>query len=191
MKPRMSNLLLATSTAALIAAPGLGMALTFGQADINNDGVVTHKEYIEASPVVAEHEFTAYDADQSGDLSGEELRDVAPGDGHKAAEFDDDESMTYERYLSWRTTGSDERFSALDTNGDGELSVAEMANAAPGEDSVRADVDGDGMVTYEEYIVLYPNTSKAYFTDSDMDGDGQLSAAEMADIGPNEPYKKN
>lgn len=43
-----------------------------------------------------------------------------------------------------------------------------------------ADADGDGMVTLEELLAVYPTVTEETFAAADTDADGMLSAEELA-----------
>jgi len=53
-----------------------------------------------------------------------------------------------------------------------------MAMTAPA--WAQADLDIDGVVTYEEVLVAYPDVTAEDFAAMDADGDGVLSADEIA-----------
>lgn len=55
-----------------------------------------------------------------------------------------------------------------------------MAMTAPAWAQADLDIDGDGVVTYEEVLVAYPDVTAEDFAAMDADGDGVLSADEIA-----------
>jgi hypothetical protein len=70
-----------------------------------------------------------------------------------------------------------DRFDQFDTNHDGQLSADEIAQAAgsPGGRGLRrADANGDGVVTKDEYMAM----QRSRFDMMDADHDGQLTKAE-------------
>lgn len=123
--------LVATGGAA--AALGKGKAPDFATLDANGDGQITQAELRAAG----EARFTATDTDGNGALSAEEL---IRSDAERAAE---------------RVTRMIERF---DTNGDGELSLAEMPRRG-GKDRgakmfERFDANGDGAISETEFEAM-------------------------------------
>jgi len=67
------NKILAALAVVTLASPAFAQAVDFAAADANADGKVTWEEVQKAAPNVTEDQFKAADADQSGDLSQEEL----------------------------------------------------------------------------------------------------------------------
>lgn len=185
----MKKLIIATS-AVLIGMPALGMAMTFSDADANHDGVVTSDEYVAAAKPIAELDFQTLDLDSSGALSADELRHNGAGDHFGEARFTADGGMTKERFVEWDLSRWRKYFSELDGNGDEKLSVDETAAIKSDAKATAADTDGDGVITFEEYSMVYPEPTHQAFTALDTNGDGKVSLGEIADIGPEAAYKK-
>ncbi len=103
--------------------------------------------------------FSRLDADANGSVSLHELKKFYPG-------------------------VTEDRFSALDTSGDGVLDRREAMKAAERtatnlRDRFRdADANGDGQVTYEELRSSNPGVSAARFKQMDRNRDGVLSPAD-------------
>ena len=87
-----------------------------------------------------------------------------------------------------------ERFAAIDTNGDGKITAAEMRDQAEGVFAAM-DVNSDNRLTREEYMAVRMGSQRGWNTDRqammqnrkaarfgtwDADGDGFVSAAEFA-----------
>lgn len=71
--------LLAIVTAAGLAAPAFAQMADFATVDADQSGTVTLEELQVAMPDVTQEQFTAADADGSGDLSQEEFATIAGG----------------------------------------------------------------------------------------------------------------
>jgi len=75
-----------------------------------------------------------------------------------------------------------QRFAAMDTDGDGEISEAELEAARQrrkDEIEARLDTDGDGTVSEAERAAARRERAEALHTRLDGDGDGKLTAAEL------------
>ncbi len=98
---------------------------------------------------------------------------------------------------------SKERFNAMDRNGDGLLSKADVASRAKGAKTAlpqgeqlrailrRADADGDQKVTKEELEASAPQLAKRGFARLDLNKDGVISAADRKNTAkPGTPSQK-
>lgn len=61
----------------------------------------------------------------------------------------------------------------------GALSILAAAQAATAMTEVE-DTDGNGTYSYEELLVAFPGLTEESFADADADGNGELSAGELA-----------
>ncbi|MFT4717131.1 MAG: Ca2+-binding EF-hand superfamily protein [Paracoccaceae bacterium] len=108
-----------------------GPRINFEEVDVNNDGLITPEEMVEHRAA----RFVSNDTNGDGFLSSEELVAAVIKQATKSSE------KRAERLLEHR-----------DTDGDGQLSMAELT---PDEDRTakfleRIDADGDGAVSKEE-----------------------------------------
>jgi hypothetical protein len=90
-----------------------------------------------------------------------------------------DGQLTREEIDAWRTT----RATAIDSNGDGNVSLEELTAAEAAQAAERAqrmmearDANGDGMLTAAE--MMLPAVPDRMFDRIDTDGDGAISKAE-------------
>lgn len=105
----------------------------FADLDTNNDGNVSHAEYMDFGRRL----FAAIDADRDGRLSSDEFKRFRPG-------------TTARRDQPVPTDRASQVFAALDADGDGVLTVAEIETTRDRAFS-RADGNGDGTLTREEF----------------------------------------
>ncbi|XP_013410042.1 sarcoplasmic calcium-binding protein-like [Lingula anatina] len=108
-------------------------------ADKNGDGIVTRKEYEEFLGLVGVHplsvppSFDALDTDGDGQISKEEFVNAAVG--FFCCTADTPAKKEYEEFLGLvgvHPLSVPPSFDALDTDGDGQISKEEFANAAVG-----------------------------------------------------------
>ena len=71
-------------------------------------------------------------------------------------------------------------FERADTDRDGLLDVAELEQRLASALHEVGDANGDGTVTHEEWVVVYPQSNKALFNKYDTDGRPGLSLEEAA-----------
>jgi Ca2+-binding EF-hand superfamily protein len=149
--------------------------------DADQDGVISAAE-IEA----AAEALLTLDANGDGTLTPEEFAPPrgegpphGPGCGRiMEADADGDGTVTLEEFQA----GAEEKFARIDANGDGQLTPDDRPEACPqgrrggprGGRFMRADSDGDGVVTLEEFMAHVQEV----FTRIDADGDGSIDEAE-------------
>jgi len=115
-------------------------AIRFAQMDVNNDGVITRREWRGSDRSFAVHDWNRDDV-----LSGEEVR---PGGRRQDAREDDPIDYTEREYefTDWTTRG----FTALDHNRDGRITRDEWHFDA--ETFRRVDHNRDGSLSRGEFI---------------------------------------
>lgn len=136
--------------------------------DANGDGVIT-KEEAAKFPRLAE-KFTQLDKNKDGKLAADELpRHRA---GMRGGQADG-------------KRGSHGGMSALDTDGDGRISRAEMQAGKAGMDQHfdRMDVNKDGYIDRADRQARMAQRRSECFTKADTDNNGQLSRAEFDKMG--------
>ena len=147
----------------------------FADLDANNDGQVSHAEYMEFGRRL----FAAIDADRDGRLSGDEFRRFRPGRAKHG--------------LPSAADAASRVFAALDGDGDGVLTAAEIETTRDRVFS-RADRDGNGNLNRDEFHATRPASSPTSaappglrrradrndrrFDELDRDKDGAITRAE-------------
>ena len=200
----MKNLFFAASIAALASSPSFAQSGDLYTAfDSDGDGIVTQDELTAFSPAFTPEVYAELDLDDSGDIVVEEL-ESSPMLGTfrytNPIAFRRDVPLVLRRYST---------FTAIDLNGDGILSPGEVSNAIPGltrDRFVSADLDGDGMIAFDELYgwrhytrlegsdaILLPEESsddravvldRVRYTRIDLNRDGFISMNELAKIAP-------
>jgi len=167
----------------LATAAGAQTRIRFQEMDTNRDGVITRDEWRGS-----DRAFRNQDWNGDGVLSGDELRvgarrpprDVA-GTSGRQDRFTalDTNGDGYISRSEWRGNGT--VFNALDANGDGVLTRREAIGTNPagtnggGEDAfARIDANGDGAITRGEW-----RWNTAAFDRLDLNRDGRVSREEF------------
>lgn len=162
----------------------------FQKADANKDGTVTFEEMSAAFPNMQREKFDQLDRDKDGTVSRKEVM-PAPGAQYqhliKRGDTNNDGKLTLEEAQAVMPKMTGERFSKIDRNGDGFVSVqdAPVGNANRGRLPGlfgRADTDGDGKVSKEEFMAG-PNANEQMFKRFDRNGDGYLSPDDIRQRG--------
>lgn len=157
------------------------------RADADKDGKVTYDELKKIAPSLSEERFKVMDRNGDGSLSPEEM----PGRGARFAQADTngDKKLSKDEFKTAFPNIPEERFAKMDTNGDGQLDGAEAQQLREGmrlgerfgegrgREHIfeRADKDGDGKVTAEEFKQASPNIPEDRFKQLDRNGDGAIS----------------
>ncbi len=103
---------------------------SFTELDTDGDGQLSVAEI----KAIGDARFASMDTNGDGMITADEASAHAAGMASKRA------GKMFERMIQWR-----------DANGDGGLSQAEMGDNGPEKMFMRADGDGDGMISAEEY----------------------------------------
>jgi Ca2+-binding EF-hand superfamily protein len=161
--------LLATSGLALAHGGGRGLA----RFDRDGNGVVTRSEMRTS----AAERFDKIDTNHDGKLTADEIqaahREMAAK--HFAAKDTDKDGKLSRAEVAKMP---DALFARLDANHDGFLTPDELAqghNGHGGKGFMRADTDGDGVITRDEALAA----SDKRFARLDTNGDGVLTQEEM------------
>jgi len=160
-------------------------------ADDNNDGMVTLPEFLEAYPDRTEDDFAKLDVNGDGVLT----RADAPDAELEAlqvllqflAEADENEDgvVTYEELLAERPGLTPQQYAGFDFNGDGVLSrddlpvVEEDPLARLTQLLVKADANGDRVVTFEELHAVAPEATQEQFDKLDKNADGVITPQDL------------
>ena len=146
------------------AATGAQRAMRFADMDVNDDGVITRKEW-RGNP----RAFDDQDWNADGILSGNEVRPGArrPTPNQDTARESDD-------YSDWSARG----FAALDTDRDGRIGREEWHFAIDG--FRRADRNRDGWLSRAEFLGEEDDQPSADLRGpfADTNGDGRISRSE-------------
>lgn len=105
------------------------------------------------------------------------------------ADSDGDGAVSQQEFLAAQAERAQRRFSEMDTDGDGMLTRAELADRwarrGPMRDFGRVDTDGDGAVSLSELQAVRPELTVEQFNRLDANGDGLLGADER----PGPPFR--
>ncbi|WP_162560203.1 EF-hand domain-containing protein [Methylotetracoccus oryzae] len=126
------------------------------------------------------------DTDGDGKISKAEI-EAARGIEFKAADTDGDDSLTLAELKAWLSQRVEDRFKALDRDGNNLISAEELVHGETGRRATmlsnllkQGDLDGGGSLSPEEFRTLASSASKAglFFAGMDENGDGKVSKAE-------------
>ncbi len=178
------------------AAKGPGI---MQQADANKDGKVTYEELKAVRPKLTEERFKELDTNGDGVLDKADHPKGKPGQHGgavtallKEADANNDGKVTYDEAKAVRPKMTEERFKALDKDGDGVLTKADVPKETTGtaakseaKDGGKkggklkaADVNNDGKVTFDELKAVSPGLTEEKFKELDKDGDGVITKAD-------------
>lgn len=162
------------------------------RADANQDGKVTYEELKAVVPNMPEDRFKKMDRNGDGALSPEEF----PARGARLAQADTngDKKISKEEFKTAFPKVPEDRFSKVDTNGDGAIDQTEAqqlrdlmrpregAGEGDGRQHIlgKADKDGDGKVSADEFKEIAPKAPEERFKQMDRNGDGFLSKDDFA-----------
>jgi Ca2+-binding EF-hand superfamily protein len=165
------------------------------EADANGDGVVTFDEALIIVPDLPQELFDKFDSNHDGVLSVDDLPSLPPVDPANRllallheVDANGDGLLTLPEIQAVYPDFSAQAFAALDMNGDGVLSVADLPQGPlPGPREMllqllrEADTDHDGQVTLQEFLAARPELTADDFTRLDLNGDGILTRADAPD----------
>jgi len=167
---------------------GKGKGNLFQRADVNNDKKVTFEELKAVAPKMTEEKFKTMDKNGDGALTPEERpRPPAMGELIKKADTNNDKKVTLEELKAVAPKMTEEKFKAMDKNGDGFITPEDKPADAgrakgPGREGrpmkellIEADKDGDKKVTFAELKAVRPGTTEEKFKALDSNGDGSLT----------------
>lgn len=152
-------------------------ARRFDEMDANRDGVVSRAEYVAFGNVI----FGRFDVNRDGRLTRAEYRSVLarrppplntaqnPQAAPPPPKFDEGDPVRAQ-------------FSALDTNGDGVVTRAEL-DAVRTKSFRRLDTNNDGKLSLAEAIALRGTSATKRMAQLDTDKDGTVSLVEFLEAG--------
>lgn len=201
-------LVLAVAPAMTAAAqPGGERLERLRAADTDGDGRVSFEEFMAAFPNATRKMFDRLDTNKDGFLCPQDFRGGVARERARPmqnrqrmlkllreADVNGDGKVTYEEIIAVRPDFPRETFDRLDRNGDGVLSRAdllahardrvlgnEQRRAAMIQRLKHADTDGDGRISFEEFVAAFPNANKRVFDRLDINGDGVLCRKDIAE----------
>ena len=147
----------------------------FERMDQNGDGQLTPNEI---------HRARARSGDRDSDRRGER------GRGFEHVDSNGDGQVSFEELTAVRPNISHERFDGLDKDGDGFLSHEELRrghrrggegrHGDPARHFEKADVNGDGELSFEEFSANAEEMRMRMFNRMDVNGDGVVTREEMS-----------
>lgn len=161
------------------------------EADANEDGVVTFEEFQALFPSLPDGVFNQLDRNGDGVLDIEDAP-AAPVDPIARimrwladADANADGGVSFEELQAVLPDVTEELFNAIDQDGDGLITLADLPDACPDprEGLLRiladADTDGDGAISWEEFDRALPELGSEAFDRLDLNGDGVLTVADL------------
>ncbi|MDB5342944.1 MAG: h [Schlesneria sp.] len=176
----------------------------WGALDRNRDGAVTREEFLASyweKGATAEKQFQATDRDGDGTISAKEMfsapwmlpnvvSDFLMFDADRNGRVSRDELVS--RVEPWRKNLGDLSFPGFDTNGDGQLTLAEyrltpISNPITNWGAAQTDRNGDGMLDELEFLAERGPSGQLWlcglaplvFRRLDTNGDGYLNDTEF------------
>jgi Ca2+-binding EF-hand superfamily protein len=163
------------------------------EADADQDGIVTWEEVLAFLPEFTQNAFAFLDRNGDGELSSDDLL-TGPPPGLRErllrllryADQNNDGVVTTRELGELVPELTLGEFNRLDSNGDSVLSSADLppSDIEPVERLLHvlndADIDGDGVVTFEEVAAVIPDLTPEQFAQLDLNGDGVLSRDDVA-----------
>jgi Ca2+-binding EF-hand superfamily protein len=174
-----------------VAALALGSSLALAddrperpRIDANGDGSIDLAELQAVRPNATVEQFNAADKDGNGLLSREEIRGFARELRGPPVDANGDGAVSFEELQARRPNITQEQFTALDADGSGGLSRAELRSGMGREIFRRLDADSSGGISFVELAQRMPRMTQERFNTLDADGNGQLSQGELSRARP-------
>lgn len=160
-------------------------------ADADENGAVTFDELQALAPELTEEQFNRLDQNGDSVISRYDLPPF-PQDAIEQlvrllhdADTDNDGEVTREELEAVYPELTDEQFARLDRNGDGVISAADRPE--PPRDPVRhmirllkeADADENGIVTFAELALVFPELTQELFDRLDRNDDGVITRGDL------------
>lgn len=169
----------------------------FGVADADGDNVVTFDELLALASDLTQDLFNGLDTDGDGELTAADFAGESTDSGEgilaliEGADADFDGTVTQDELLLVLPGLTSEQFAAYDANGDGVLSLADLAEGLSEitTDSdfrhellkalVRADIDQNGKLDAMEIAKVFPDAPTDLLSALDTDHDWAITRAEL------------
>ncbi len=167
----------------------------FLRMDLNADGALSEREFAHgemkaAPPAGTRRVFELVDKDDDGLVDFGEFLSRSPEAWLVKLDTSEDGRLSYDEYEAGngplvRNNRCRAAFAAIDRDGDGSLSLDELANKPREALFIRRDADADQKLTFEEFLFLRRDPeqvalAKEEFARRDRDGDGLLTLEEYA-----------